>query len=111
MRIESTVGTIKLRRRFSAEALRHPMSGHIPVIMRSMRNRGVFTCAKKGGPTVILLPVASSDMSGKIVPHSVANARARRTTLFKRNVASRERNETPGSRSETAGASSYYQDA
>ena len=69
---------------------RHASSGPTPV--KSSRNSaiGTFTLLKKGGPTLILLPVTHSDSTGNNVPQRMAKHAARRTRLLNRKLDSRE---------------------
>src|SRR5580704_6132506 len=87
-------GQAKLRRSPSSEVLRQASSGPTPV--RKIRNSaiGTFTLLKKGGPTLILLPVNHSEKTGKSVPHSTAKHAASRIKLLKRKLDSRETSES-----------------
>ena len=82
-------GVANCRFRFDTDALRHAMSGPIPVSASSKSPSGMLTVLKNGGPTVILWPVTHSDSTGKSVPHSTAKAMPQSTRLLYRNAASR----------------------
>src|SRR5579863_104464 len=87
-------GHAKLRFRLESEVLRHASSGPTPVRNNRKSAMGTFTLLKNGGPTVILLPSNHSVNTGKSVPHSTANAAARRIKLLKRKLDSRETTES-----------------
>src|SRR5208282_6122612 len=83
-------GQAKLRRRLSSEVRRQASSGPTPVKNSRKRPMGMFTLLKKGAPTLILLPVKASEMTGKSVPQRTAKQAARRIKLLKRKLDSRE---------------------
>src|SRR6476646_5352432 len=67
-------GVANWRLRFDNDALRHAMSGPIPVSASNNNPSGTFTALKNGGPTVILFCVAHSDKTGNTVPKNTAKA-------------------------------------
>ena len=87
-------GDTKLRSRFRRVAFRQAMTGPIPVSASSTSPIGMLTRLKNAGPTATLVPATPSEISGKSVPQSTANADPSRIRLFIRNADSRERNDS-----------------
>ena len=61
----AATGFRKLRRRLSAEARRHAMSGPTPIRKSRARKTGMLTRLKNGAPTLTLTPRSASESSGK----------------------------------------------
>src|SRR3990172_9498061 len=76
--------------RFFHVCLRQAKSGVTPINNTSVKNSGPVTRLKYGGPTVILVPVTSSEMSGKTVPHNTAKEIARKSMFCNTKALSRE---------------------
>src|SRR3954471_18713444 len=87
---EITLGTAKFLLRLSSELLRHESSGPKAVSNRSPRKIGIVTRLKKGGPTVTLVPVIHSEISGNNVPHRMVKHAASNSRLLNRKLDSRE---------------------
>src|SRR3974390_857496 len=62
----TSAGTRKLRRKFSAVALRHAISGPTPTRNRSASAQGMLTRLKIGGPILTLRPLAASARRGDV---------------------------------------------
>src|SRR5580658_8803242 len=80
---ERIAGVRKLRRNPSMELLRQASNGPTPD-----RNNptGIFTLLKNAGPTLILLPVSASEITGNIVPHSTVKQAASSTRLLNKKL-------------------------
>src|SRR5580698_11482200 len=87
-------GHAKLRFSESYDVLRHASSGPTPVSSSKNSAIGTITLLKKGGPTLILLPVNHSLSTGKSVPHSTAKHAASKIKLLKRKLDSRDTSES-----------------
>ena len=87
-------GFRKFRRRLSADARRHAMSGPTPIMKSKARKTGMFTRLKKGAPTLTLTPRTASESSGKTVPKKTVKVAARSKTLLSRKADSRETTES-----------------
>src|SRR4030042_3704975 len=79
-------GKRKFRAKFSAEALRHPMSGQMPMSSSKARKIGPVTSWKKGGPTVVFTPRTASERRGNTDPQKMAKAAPTRRRLFSRKL-------------------------
>ena len=87
----TATGRVSARRTDAHVAERHGSSGPTPIRKISASISGPFTRLKNGSPTVMVVPVANSEMSGKTTPHSVTNAMPSSSRLFTRKAVSRER--------------------
>ena len=83
-------GTMKFRRRLSAEERRQASSGPTPVMSRSASPSGTFTRLKNGAPTVICSPCTASERTGNSVPQRTEKQAASSRRLLNRNPDSRE---------------------
>jgi len=83
-----------LCRRFATVARRQEIIGPIPMRSTRISAIGTTTSLNAGGPTATLLPVITSEMSGKSVSQKITNAIATSTRFWNRNIASRESSES-----------------
>jgi len=72
--------------------------------------RGILTALKNGIPTACFCPVTASEITGNMTPQSVAKQMLRRTRLFMRKAASREK-KLSIFRSEASSARRYQHNA
>ena len=90
----AAAGSRKLRRALAAVALRHAITGPIPLSSTSVIASGTVYLSNHGGPSARRVPVSASAMSGQNVPQKTTNAIATRTRLLSRKIASRDSSES-----------------
>src|SRR5439155_20538677 len=83
-------GHKKFRFRLFVDAFRQASNGPTPV--RNIRRIaiGTFTLLKNGAPTVILMPLTDSEITGNIVPQKTAKQAASRIRLLNMKLLSRD---------------------
>src|SRR5574341_1051041 len=74
---------------FPAACLRQARSGATPISSTSAPKSGPMTCLKNGGPTVIFVPVTSSEIIGKVVPQNTAKVMPRNSRFWSRKTEQR----------------------